>query len=88
MVLLLTQKSNEISVEEATRWNNILLCIEMVFFAIGLIVDFPVSEFLGGIPDRRILQNFKDVFNIKDVIQNMRNNFRPEYQDYTLQRYI
>jgi hypothetical protein len=58
----------------------------MVFFSIGLIIAFPVSEFLGGIPDRRVMSNFKDVFNIKDVVQNIRNNFRPEYQDYTLQR--
>ena len=47
LVLLLTQKSNGISAEDASRYNNILICIEMVFFSIGLIIAFPISEFLG-----------------------------------------
>lgn len=71
---------------DAIRWNNLLLCGEMVIFAVGLLVAFPIKEFIGGIPDRRLLSNVKDVFAVDDVLQNMYTNFNPTYRDYALQR--
>jgi len=58
-----------IKYEDAVLWNDLLLCIEMVFFALLLWFAFPVKEFIGGIPDRRVLQNVKDVFKVKDLYQ-------------------
>lgn len=70
----------------ADMWNNLLLCVEMVGFASALMFAFPVSEFQGGIPDRRVLVNVKDVFTVKDILHDVYHNFTPAYGDYALQR--
>lgn len=60
-----------ITYEDAILWNDLLLCMEMVLFALLLWFAFPVKEFIGGIPDRRVLQNAKDVFKVKDIYQGI-----------------
>lgn len=88
LVGLASQKAdgNNFTAADAIRWNNLILCAEMVIFAVGLLVAFPIKEFVGGIPDRRLLSNVKDVFAVDDVLQNMYINFNPTYRDYALQR--
>lgn len=69
----------------AVEWNNFLLCLEMVFFSLAFMLAFPIQEFHGGIPHRRVLQNAKEVFTLRDVVQNIYHNFNPDYRDYALQ---
>ena len=71
---------------QAIMWNDLLLCLEMVIFSIALMFAFPVSDFQGGIPDRRVLVNAKDIFTIKDILHDIYYNFNPGYEDYALQR--
>lgn len=72
--------------ETAMAWNDFLLSLEMILFTLAFMSAFPVREFLGGMPQRQVLQNIKDAFSIKDVLQNIYHNFRPEYEDYALQK--
>lgn len=69
----------------AVDWNNMLICAEMVLFSIAFMVAFPVREFDGGIPHRRVLRNAKEVFTFRDIRHNLYHNFMPEYRDYSLQ---
>jgi hypothetical protein len=56
-----------ISNEDAIIWNDLLLCFEMIIFAILLWLAFPIHEFIGGMPDRRVLKNAKEIFAVKDL---------------------
>ena len=71
----LTIKAMPIEPEDALRWNDLLICIEMVIFAIFLLLAFPVREFQGGLPDAQLLTNIGDVLNVKDMMQDMYHNF-------------
>ena len=73
-------KASSMSPENAIAWNDLLLCIEMVVFAFCLVLAFPTSEFQGGLPDSRLMNNVKDVLKIKDVVQDVYHNFMPVYQ--------
>jgi hypothetical protein len=73
------------SPENASLWNDLLLSIEMVVFAVALTFAFPVKEFIGGIPDRRVFHNVKELLTIRDVYQDAYHNFMPAYRDYSLQ---
>jgi len=75
-----------ISNEDALRWNDLILCIEMVVFALALMLAFPVREFKGGIPENKLFANMIEVLSVGDVIEDMYHNFTPRYQDYSLQR--
>jgi hypothetical protein len=66
-------------------WNDLILCVEMVFFSILLCIAFPTSEFQIGIPDSSFLDNVKDVLKLSDVMQDLYHNFTPIYHDYGLQ---
>ena len=50
-------------------WNDFILCVEMVLFASLLMCAFPTSEFQGGIPDSRFMDNVKSVLSVRDVVQ-------------------
>ena len=67
-------------------WNDLLLCVEMVLFSLALMLAFPVRDFQGGLPSRRVLQNFKEVLTVRDIYQDVYHNFNPAYRDYALQR--
>jgi hypothetical protein len=73
-------KASSMSPENAIMWNDLLLCIEMVIFASILMCAFPTSEFEGGVPESRMMNNVKDVLKIKDVMQDVYHNFMPVYQ--------
>lgn len=72
--------------DTALEWNDFLLCFEMIFVSIAFMFAFPINEFMGGIPNRRVFQNAKEVFTVKDIVQNISINFTPTYEDYALQR--
>lgn len=74
-----------VSKEDAILWNDLVLCIEMVFFSLALWYAFPLNEYQLGMPDRRVLENLKEVFHVKDVYQGFQINFMPAYRDYALQ---
>jgi hypothetical protein len=42
-------KGLPVSAEDGTRWNDLLICIEMVIFSMLLLLAFPIREFQGGI---------------------------------------
>lgn len=72
--------------EDAVVWNDLILCVEMVLFAIMHCLAYPTSEFQGGTPDSTFMDNVKDVMKLSDVMQDMYHNFTPIYHDYGLQR--
>jgi len=69
---------------QSIRWNDLFLSIEMVPFAIILSCAFGVED-LSKLPDARWLKNIKDVFSVKDVVQDTYHNFMPTYREYVLQ---
>lgn len=75
-----------IAAEDALRWNDFVLCLEMVLFALCLLIAFPVREFQGGIPDTQLLANMSDVLSVRDMVQDVYHNFMPTYHDYVVQR--
>lgn len=79
-------KGLPVSAEDGMRWNDLLICIEMVIFAMLLLLAFPIREFQGGIPDTQWLSNMGDVLNVHDMVQDVYHNFMPTYHDYVVQR--
>lgn len=79
-------KASTLPVEETAMWNNLILCVEMVFFSFLLMLAFPVSEFSGGIPENQFIDNAKDIFRVGDMMQDLHRNFTPIYHDYGLQK--
>jgi hypothetical protein len=41
-------KGLPVSAEDGMRWNDLLICIEMVVFSMLLLLAFPIREFQGG----------------------------------------
>ena len=82
----LAVKLAPLTAKEAFLYSCLLLSIEMILFSLLLIFVFPISEFMGGIPDRRVLQNIKDVFALNDMVEDFQHNFKRKYKDYALQR--
>eukprot|EP00602_Paraphysomonas_sp_CaronLab_P008797 CAMPEP_0185029608 /NCGR_PEP_ID=MMETSP1103-20130426/16014_1 /TAXON_ID=36769 /ORGANISM="Paraphysomonas bandaiensis, Strain Caron Lab Isolate" /LENGTH=750 /DNA_ID=CAMNT_0027564417 /DNA_START=256 /DNA_END=2505 /DNA_ORIENTATION=- len=82
----LAVKASSMSPEDSYMWNDLILCVEMVLFSFLLMCAFPTSEFQGGIPDSRFIDNVKSVLSVHDVMQDVYHNFMPVYQDYALQR--
>lgn len=76
------------SEEDQFMWKSFLLTLEMVIFASILSCAFPISEFLAGIPNRRVLSNMKDLFAMRDLVEGFEHNFNSEYKDYALQRQV
>ena len=75
----LAVKLAPISEQDQFLWKSLLLCVEMVLFAMMLHCTFPISEFMGGIPDRRVMSNMKDLFAVNDLFEGFEHNFKPEY---------
>mmetsp|Transcript_10421 Transcript_10421/g.15852 ORF Transcript_10421/g.15852 Transcript_10421/m.15852 type:complete len:774 (-) Transcript_10421:41-2362(-) len=82
----LAVKASSMSPEDSYMWNDLILCVEMVLFSLLLMCAFPTSEFQGGIPDSKFIDNVKSVLSVRDVMQDVYHNFMPVYQDYALQR--
>ena len=63
-------------------WNNFILCLEMVPFAVCLGLAFSHKQYRSGImPDNvDVLNNMKEVLNVRDVVADAYHNFWPTYQ--------
>ncbi|CAM9312888.1 unnamed protein product [Chrysoparadoxa australica] len=72
--------------EQAYLWNDFILCLEMIPFALLLNNAFPYHEFVTGISDKIALENVKEMLSVRDVIQDAYHNFMPSYQDYVVAR--
>jgi hypothetical protein len=68
-----------VSTETAAKWNNYVLCIEMLFFAIMLSFAFPSSEFKEETSKElhrdRWVQPLKQVINVGDVRTDIKKSF-------------
>jgi len=72
------------STEEANRWNDFIICLEMPLFAFLQYRAFPWYEFQSGVPDKGWLAAAGEVMSVRDVAQDIYHNIRPSYQEYTL----
>jgi hypothetical protein len=65
--------------ETAAKWNNFILCIEMLFFAIMLAFAFPASEFKGETSVQlhrdRWVKPLKQVISVEDVKSDIKKSF-------------
>eukprot|EP00497_Spongosphaera_streptacantha_P003658 TRINITY_DN4386_c1_g1_i1.p1 TRINITY_DN4386_c1_g1~~TRINITY_DN4386_c1_g1_i1.p1 ORF type:complete len:135 (-),score=6.64 TRINITY_DN4386_c1_g1_i1:75-479(-) len=69
---------------EPGAWNDFILCIEMLFFAVLHLKSFPWREFRHGIPDSTTLKRIKDVLSVNDYVSDAYHNFMPTYQEYVV----
>ncbi|TYZ60826.1 hypothetical protein PybrP1_002210 [[Pythium] brassicae (nom. inval.)] len=75
--------------EQSFAWKDLILCVEMVPFALLHFLAFNPSQFkknLDRLPDSEVLKNMKEVLSLSDLIADTYHNFMPSYQDYMLQR--
>ncbi|CAI5733501.1 unnamed protein product [Hyaloperonospora brassicae] len=75
--------------DQAVAWKDLILCVEMVLFAVVHLVAFNASQFkkhLDRLPDSEVLSNMKEVLSLSDILADAYHNFMPSYRDYVLQR--
>jgi len=75
--------------EAAVLWNDFILCLEMVGFALLLGVAFHPREYMDGDATdggHRWLGNLREVVSVRDVVADINHSFKPTYQDYVLHR--
>jgi len=70
--------------DDGLLWNDFILCIEMLFFAMIHLKFFPWQEFRTDIPDRRALTNMKGVLSVVDVVKDIKHSFKPAHKEYIL----
>ena len=105
------------SSEEAERWGDFVLCLEMILFSLLLATAFGTAPYelsdlplfsggpgtlgsaapgavagggaggvLTGGGRKQLLENTKNAFTVRDIVQDTYHNFMPAYQDYVIQR--
>ncbi|CAM9249863.1 unnamed protein product [Discosporangium mesarthrocarpum] len=72
--------------QESLLWNDWILCIEMVGFALLLNHAFPWHSFLMGDQDKPVMENVREMLSVRDVFQDAYHSFMPSYQDYVVAR--
>ena len=75
--------------EAAVLWNDFILCLEMVGFALLLGLAFHPREYMDGDATdggHRWLGNLREVVSVRDVVADINHSFKPTYQDYVLHR--
>jgi len=70
--------------DNGLKWNDFILCIEMLLFAMIHLKFFPWQEFRTEIPDRKALSNMKGVLSVLDVMKDIRHSFKPSHKEYIL----
>jgi len=70
--------------DDGLKWNDFILCIEMLFFALIHLKFFPWQEFRTEIPNRHALNNMKGVLSVVDVVKDIRHSFKPSPKEYIL----
>ena len=68
---------------QLNRWNDFILCIEMVVFAFIHMYAFHWSEFDSHDPSS-FFQSMRDATNMQDVANDIRHSFRPKYNNYAM----
>ncbi len=66
--------------------NNVILCYEMVFFALLLNHAFPYHEFFTPHQGKPVVESVRQMMNVGDVLQDAYHSFTPSYQDYVVAR--
>ncbi|KAG5184905.1 organic solute transporter Ostalpha-domain-containing protein [Tribonema minus] len=75
-----------LTAEQALLWNNFLLCVECVPFALLLNHAFPFHDFMTNTADKRVADSMRTMLNVGDVFQDAYHSFMPSYQDYVVAR--
>jgi hypothetical protein len=70
-----------ISLEKLNRWNDFILCIEMVVFSGVHLYAFHWSEFVNETDPSSFFQSMKDATSMQDVANDIRHSFRPKYNN-------
>jgi len=70
--------------DDGLRWNDFILCIEMLLFAMIHLKFFPWQEFRTDIPDKRALTNMKGVLSVVDVVKDIKHSFKPTRKKYIM----
>ena len=78
---LLVQTLPGIPLEKLNRWNDFILCIEMVVFAGVHMYAFHWSEFSTSGDSSDMFHSMRDAADMKDVANDIRHSFRPKYDD-------
>lgn len=64
------------SKEDGYKWNDFILCIEMLLFAIVHLFAFSAREFASGRrPDTKVIHHIMQVISFTDVVADARNHF-------------
>ncbi|CAM9430906.1 unnamed protein product [Pylaiella littoralis] len=75
-----------LSSEQTLLWNDWLLCMELVAFAVLLNSAFPWHDFIMDEREKPVLENVREMINVRDVFQDAYHSFMPSYQDYVVAR--
>ena len=68
--------------DRLNRWNDFILCLEMVIFAGLHLWAYNWNEFNWSEPEAGFLASMGDAFNMGDVAQDIRHSFQPKYDAY------
>ncbi len=66
--------------------NNVILCYEMIPFALLLNHAFPYHEFFTPNEGKPVVESVRQMMNVGDVLQDAYHSFTPSYQDYVVAR--
>eukprot|EP00904_Undaria_pinnatifida_P013354 jgi/Undpi1/9149/HiC_scaffold_26.g11607.m1 len=75
-----------LSSEQSLLWNDWLLCMELVAFALILNSAFPWHDFIMEQRDKPVMENVREMLSVRDVFQDAYHSFMPSYQDYVVAR--
>jgi len=56
----------------------------MLLFAILHLKSFPWWEYRKGMPELSVLEGMKDMFSVKDYVNDAYHSFMPTYQEYVI----
>ena len=80
---LLVQTVPGLPLDKLNRWNDFILCIEMVFFSAIHMRAFHWSEFENN-DASSMFQSMRDATNMNDVANDIRHSFGPKYNNYAM----
>lgn len=73
-----------VPIDRLNRWNDFILCLEMVIFAVLQIWAYNWNEFNWSEPESGFLESMGDALSMGDVAQDIRHSFRPKYDAYAV----
>lgn len=66
-------------ISEPARWNDFILCIEMLVFALLHLSAFGAGEFRSSF-EHSVVDNMGSVLSVRDVVHDTVHNFKPIYR--------